>query len=234
VARHTGITFTAPVSFAVHALSPSEHAALLAAEREGDAHLVHRDAHGDLRIVPLTAGERLRIGRTAGNDVILAGDAEVSRAHAMLESAGGGWNVVDDGMSRNGTYVNGARVMRHRRLEDRDVLRIGTTSILFRFPTMVVDESTAVATALPEARLTDAERRVLVALCRPLLVPGLAATPASNREIADELHLSLPSVKSHVRSLFAKVGVDDLPQNRKRAVLARRALELGLVSARDL
>ena len=75
---------------------------------------------------------------------------------------------------------------------------------------------------------------MLVALCRPLLEPGLVGTPASNQEIADALFLSLPGVKSHVRSLFTKVGVDDLPQNRKRAELARRALDLGLVSARDL
>jgi DNA-binding CsgD family transcriptional regulator len=223
------------VSFLTHLLSAPEHAALLAAEREGGPFLAHRDAHGDLRVFPLTTVDRVRIGRTAGNDVVLAGDAQVSRAHALLEAAGAGWTVVDDGMSRNGTYVNGERVMRHRRLEDRDVLRIGATSILFRFPTMVVDDSTQRATAIPEARVTEAERRVLVALCRPLLRPGLiATTPASNQEIADALSLSLPGVKSHVRSLFAKVGVDDLPQNRKRAELARRALEFGLVSARDL
>jgi DNA-binding CsgD family transcriptional regulator len=223
------------VSFAAHSLSPSEHAALLTAEREGGPFLVHRDLHRDLRIVPLANGDRVRIGRTAGNDVVLAGDAEVSRSHALLELAGGGWTVVDDGMSRNGTYVNGERVMRHRRLEDRDVLRIGSTSILFRYPTMVADDSTAVAAELPEVRVTDAERRVLVALCRPMLKPGLLlGLPATNAEIAEELCLSLPGVKSHVRSLFSKTGVDRLPQNHKRTELARRAIDLGLVSPRDL
>jgi hypothetical protein len=224
----------AHVSLATHALSPSEHAALLAAEREGEPFLVHRDAHADLRIVPLAAAERVRIGRTAGNDVVLAGDKEVSRAHALLVDAGGGWTVVDDGMSRNGTYVNGQRVLRHRRLEDRDVLRLGGSSILFRHPAMVTDDSTAVATVQPQARLTEAEHRVLVALCRPLLGGEDALMPASNQDIADALCLSLPGVKSHVRSLFAKVGVDDLAQTRKRMELARRALESGMVSARDL
>ena len=75
------------MSFATHSLSPSEHAALLAAEREGGPFLVHRDAHGDLRIVPLATADRIRIGRTAGNDVVLAGDVEASRAHAVLEAA---------------------------------------------------------------------------------------------------------------------------------------------------
>jgi hypothetical protein len=222
------------VSFAAHALVPSEHAALIAAEREGGPFLVHRDVHGDLRIVPLLASDRVRIGRTTGNDVVLTGDAEVSRTHAVLEGAAGGWTVVDDGMSRNGTFVNGERVLRHRRLEDRDVVRIGSTSILFRFPAMVSDDSTAIATDLRETRLTHAERRVLVELCRPLMRPGGTAVPPSNGEIAEALHPSVPGVKSHVRALFAKVGVDDLPQNRKRAELARRALDLGLISARDL
>lgn len=222
------------VGFPAHSLSPSEQAALLAAERGGEPFLAHRDAHGDLRIVPLATTERVAIGRTADNDVVLAGDPEVSRAHAQLAAAGAGWTLVDDGMSRNGTYVNGERVMRHRRLQDRDMLRVGSTSILFRHPSVVGDESTAVAKSMPAAHLTDAERRVLVALCRPLLEPGLIGTPASNQQIADALTLSLPGVKSHVRSLFGKLGVDDLPQNRKRAELARRALEVGLVSARDL
>ncbi len=222
------------MGFPAHSLSPSEHAALLAAERVGEPFLAHRDVHGDLRIVPLGTAERVSIGRTADNDVMLTGDAEVSRAHAELRAAGAGWTLYDDGMSRNGTYVNGERVLRHRRLEDRDVIRVGATAILFRFPSLVGDASTAVAQSAPAARLTDAERRVLVALCRPLLEPGLVATPASNQAIADALHLSLAGVKSHVRTLFAKLGVDDLPQNRKRAELARRALEVGLVSARDL
>lgn len=222
------------MGFPAHSLSASEHAALLATERVGAPFLAYRDAHEDLRIVPLGPTDRVRIGRTADNDIVLAGNSEVSRVHAQLEAAGAGWTVVDDGMSRNGTFVNGERVMRHRRLEDRDVVRIGGTSILFRSPTVVADESTALAAAMPAARLTDAERRVLVALCRPLLGPGPGAAAASNQEIADALFLSLAGVKSHVRSLFAKVGVDALPQNRKRAELARRALELGLVSARDL
>jgi pSer/pThr/pTyr-binding forkhead associated (FHA) protein len=221
------------VALNTQSLSAPEHAALLAAEREGSPFLVHRDDYGDLCITPLQGTDRLRIGRTQDNDLTLAADTEVSRAHAVLEAAGAGWILIDDGMSRNGSFVNGERVRRHQRLEDRDVLRLGTTSILFRYPATSTDESTALSTGAT-TELTAAERRALVALCRPLLEPGQMGTPASNREIADTLCISLSGVKSHVRSLFQKVGVDDLPQNRKRAELARRALELGLVSARDL
>lgn len=227
------IAFTHIMELLALSISPSERTALLAAEREGGPFLVYRDVYGDLRIVPLGSNERVRIGRTAGNDVVLEGDAEVSRSHALLESEAAGWRVVNDGMSRNGTYINGERVRRHHRLADRDVLRVGSTALIFRHPAMVVNDSTAVSLARPDARVTEAEQRVLVVLCRPLLQPGVVAVPASNGEIATALHLSLPGVKSHVRSLFAKLGVNDLPQNRKRAELARRALELGLVGSRD-
>lgn len=223
------------VALTPHSLSSPEQAALLAAENAGEPFLAHRDAHGDLRIVPMRAGEPIRLGRTDDNDVVLGGDPEVSRAHAEVRAAGAGWTVFDDGMSRNGTFVNGQRVLRHRRLEDRDVVRVGGTSILFRHPSAERDVSTAVARAAPTPRITDGERRVLIALCRPLLQAGQLPEPASNPRIADELVLSQSGVKSHLRALFAKLGVDDdLAPNSKRIELARRALDLGLVSARDL
>jgi pSer/pThr/pTyr-binding forkhead associated (FHA) protein len=220
------------VGFPPHSLSPSELAAVLAAERESVVFLAYRDGTGDLRLTSLGNGGRLTIGRTDENDIVLDWDPQVSRAHAQLELVGGGWTLVDDGLSRNGSFVNTERVLGRRRLEDGDMLRFGSTSVLFRSPAPTV-ESTAAATVATLARVSDAERRVLVALCRPLLVPGSVAPPASNREIADSLHLSLDGVKTHIRALFAKLEIEDLPQNRKRAELARRALQSGLVTARD-
>jgi DNA-binding NarL/FixJ family response regulator len=75
-------------------------------------------------------------------------------------------------------------------------------------------------------RLTDVQRSVVVALCRPYREGRLYA--ASNKEIADELSLSLDAVKTHLRILFQKFGIDDLPQNQKRARLVELARELGL------
>ena len=83
--------------------------------------------------------------------------------------------------------------------------------------------------------MTDAERRVLVALCAPFAVEGGAApAPATNAEIAQALNLSIDGVKTHVRSLFGKLGVGELPQYQKRTELARRALDRGLVTKADL
>ena len=82
------------------------------------------------------------------------------------------------------------------------------------------------------ARLTEGERRVLVSLCRPLAEGG-AAVPKTNKEIADELHLTVAGVKTHIRALFTKLDIEDLPQFRKRTELATRALQSGLVTTRD-
>jgi pSer/pThr/pTyr-binding forkhead associated (FHA) protein len=220
------------MGFPRHSLSPKELAAMLAAERDNLAFVAYRDDTGDLQLRPLEGLDRLTIGRFPDNDLVIDWDAEVSRAHARLEQAGGGWALVDDGLSRNGSFVNGERVRGRRRLHDGDTLRLGDSSLLFR-SARPETESTAVGDVAAMARLTDAERRVLVALCAPLLT-GPAAAPASNREIAEELVLSVDGVKTQMRALFAKLEIDDLPQNRKRSELAHRAVQLGLVTPHDL
>jgi len=221
------------MGFAPHSLSPSELASMLAVERRGAPFLAYRDGGGDLRFESLGGRASIPIGRGEHNDIALGWDGEVSRTHAQLELVGGDWTIVDDGLSRNGSFVNGERLVGRRRLHDGDVLRLGRTSLVFRAPISAGD-STVAADAAAVVRLTDGERRVLVALCRPMSSPGAGGTPASNQEIADELHLSLAGVKTHVRSLFAKLGIQDLPQYRKRTELAQRALAAGLVNPREL
>lgn len=220
-----------------HLATPRELQARIEAERSGSPLLVYRDDSGAQHVVVLDAlGSRLTIGRREGNDVALPWDAEVSRIHAALERAGGDWTVVDDGLSRNGTWVNGERVVGRRRLRDRDVIAIGAT--LLAFVAARADEAHSEETAttprpLPGTRITPAQRRVLVALCRPYRDEAYAV-PASNREIADELVISVDAVKSTLRSLFTLFGIDELPQNRKRASLAQAALSSGIVTRREL
>jgi pSer/pThr/pTyr-binding forkhead associated (FHA) protein len=163
--------------------------------------------------------------------VPLAWDAQVSRLHAELECIHDAWTVVDDGRSRNGTFLNNTRISGRRRLSDGDLLRIGGTVLLFRAPTGGLPR-----TAEPEdgeaPAVSEAQRRVLVALCRPFAHSNFAA-PSSTRQIADELVVSTETVKTHLRALFDAFGVEDLPQNRKRAELARRAFALAAVTSAD-
>ena len=221
------------MDFPPHSLSPAELTSLLEAERKGEAFLAYRDGAGDLRLGPLDGVTSVTIGRGEHNDFELAWDVEVSRTHAQLGLVGGEWTLVDDGLSRNGSFLNGERIHGRRRLTDGDVVRLGRTSIVFRAPGPS-SQSTAVGDLAMHVRLTDGERRVLVALCRPMALRGGSAIPAGNREIADELHITPDGVKTHVRALFAKLGIEDLPQYRKRTELARRALDSGLVTQRDL
>jgi pSer/pThr/pTyr-binding forkhead associated (FHA) protein len=218
-----------------HLATPRELQQRIAAERRGAPFLVYRDGDGAQVLVDLAAsGERLTIGRRAANDVVLDWDSEVSRVHATLERAGDDWLVADDGMSRNGTWVGGARVTGRRRLRDGDVIRIGGTAIAFRVPDPESSQATVTAADAAAAEsVTPAQRRVLLALCRPYK-GGAYAAPASNQQIADELVISVDTVKSTLRALFAVFGVDDLPQNAKRAALAQAAIRTGVVVRRDL
>jgi FixJ family two-component response regulator len=82
--------------------------------------------------------------------------------------------------------------------------------------------------------LSPTQRLVLEALCRPYKARTPYATPATNQQIADELYLSVEAVKTHLRTLFHKFHVEDLPQNQKRAKLVELAFRSGLVSERTL
>jgi len=84
------------------------------------------------------------------------------------------------------------------------------------------------------ATISPAQRRVLLALCRPYKDGDSFATPATNQQIGEELHLSVDAVQTHMRALFEKLEVGDLPQNQKRVALVERALQSGIVSRREL
>jgi DNA-binding CsgD family transcriptional regulator len=142
--------------------------------------------------------------------------------------------VVDDGLSRNGTFVDGERVAGRRRLRDRDLLRAGTTLILFRYPGGEATRGETAMAAETAPELTPAQRKVLIALCRPFAEGTGLATPATNKDIADELVLSVEAVKAHMRGLFDRFDVGDLPQNQKRVALAERAFRSGAITPREL
>lgn len=219
---------------APHSATPEELKARIEAERAGVPFLLYRDAEEAQQLVLLEAEPgRVTVGRRETNDVVLDWDKVVSRAHAELESVGAVWAVVDAGLSQNGTYVNGVRVRGRRRLHDRDLIRFGHTLVVFRAPGLSSASVTAadVDSPLDLAELTNAQQRVLAALCRPYFEQGHAAAPASNQEIADGLVLSVAAVKSLLRGLFQRAGLAEVPQNQKRARLAELALAAGIQEA---
>jgi hypothetical protein len=221
---------------AAHSLAPRELKDLLAARREQQPFLALRDEDARLVLFKLGREEGNRtIGRRAEASVSIPWDGEVSGLHAELQCLGGEWTIVDDGLSRNGTFLNGERVLGRQRLQHGDLIRVGRTMISYDIGETSSADATVIAGEGPTLpRLTETQQRVLVALCRPLRAGASFATPASNQQIADELHLSLDTVKTNLRTLFALLQLGALPQNRKRARLAELALEFGLVSRREL
>jgi hypothetical protein len=206
-------------------VTAAELRALLAAGRGPRPFLFFRDGGGTQRVAVLD-GDRAVLGRAPGSDLEIFWDPRVSGVHAHFERRGPRWVIDDDGMSRNGTFINGARVRGQRTLKDGDVIQVGDTLLGFRDPGPRV-AATVTVPVVPAPQISSAQRRVLVALCRPLA--GDESLPASNEQIARELVLSLPTVKGHLRVLFARFGLDGAPQNQKRQLLAERALGSGIV-----
>jgi FHA domain-containing protein len=218
---------------ALHRATPAELRERIAAERRGRPFLLLRDGDGAQRILDLgDAAERLTVGRSAASDVAVPWDGEVSRVHASLERLGDEWTLVDDGSSRNGSFVDGRRLQGRRRLRDGDVIVVGRTTLVFRSPSGRESLRTATSDHPAVPRVSAAQRRVLVALCRPLA--GGHAVPATNKQIAAELVLGVETVKSHMSALVDAFGLAGLPQHHKRATLARRALELGVIAPAEL
>lgn len=216
--------------------SAPELKAQIEAERGGRPFLVFRDGGDEQRIVVIEEGSTaLWIGRGESADVRLDWDEEASALHAQLEVVRDECTLLDDGLSRNGSFVNEERVDGRRRLRDGDTLRFGRTVVHFRRPGEGAPEATVAASEVPAAAtISPGQRRVLIALCRPFKNDAAFATAPTNQAIAEELHLSVDAVKTHMRALFEKLELEDLPQNRKRVALVERALQSGAVSRREL
>jgi hypothetical protein len=219
---------------APHGATPRELQERHEAERGSTPFVLYRDGRRRQILRPLDddGAARLSIGRSPAADIALAWDPGVSRLHAELERIAGEWTISDDGLSRNGTWVNEERVRGRQRLHDGDVVRVGRTALVFRLP-QATDDDPTVTGPVGALRVSAAQRRVLVELCRPYQDTHMAA-PSTNREIAERLSISVDAVKSQLRALFTAFGLEALPQNQKRSHLAIRAMEAGVVSSHDL
>lgn len=175
-------------------------------------------------LIPLR-DEITTVGRGSGVDIRLD-EPSVSRLHAEIVRRGPYIYVTDLGLSRNGTRVNGRPIAR-RVLDDGDVLSFGSARC--RIEGVPSEELAADAelrrSATPE--LTRRELDVLISLCRPALSDEAFVTPATAREIADDLVVTEAAVKQHLLRLYTKFRVPEGPNRRTR--LANEVIALGLV-----
>ena len=91
---------------------------VLASPTLGDGDVYTLDSHA------------LTMGRGVTNDVSLPDDEYASTRHARFEPRRDGVWIEDIG-STNGTFVNGIRLTRERKLVPGDVVRIGETDLRF-------------------------------------------------------------------------------------------------------
>jgi pSer/pThr/pTyr-binding forkhead associated (FHA) protein len=124
---------------------PTEVAALISAESRATPFITYRDRHDRQRIVELPeGGSPVTIGRGSWMDIALTWDEGASRLHTRLEPLADDWTVIDDGTSRNGTFLNGERVSGRRRLEDGDELLVGSTTLRICMPGRLDEGATAI------------------------------------------------------------------------------------------
>jgi pSer/pThr/pTyr-binding forkhead associated (FHA) protein len=208
--------------------------------------VIYRDADGEpvlhaLRASPVT------IGRSSSADICLSWDARVSRMHARLELVGDDpatdWTVVDDGSSRNGSYVNGERIQGRAHLREGDGLSLGRTLLVFRVAAGAADDAgphpAAQSTqggmtmfglpSVTRASLSDSQYRVLLALAGPAGDAGAPLQAATDEEIAGRLFLNIETVRAHLQLLFERFGVAELPPEERRTGLVERARAQGLL-----
>jgi pSer/pThr/pTyr-binding forkhead associated (FHA) protein len=152
------------------------------------------------------------VGRSSANDVCVSWDAEVSREHAILEYRGDGWDLVDEGRSRNGTFVDGERVSGRYTLQDAQVIRVGNTVLLYR--------STGAATRLP------ARGSVVTAAAR---VRSAAEVGPDERALLTALNRGEVGESAELAALRRRFDVQSLPPGERDVVLLQRARALRLL-----
>jgi pSer/pThr/pTyr-binding forkhead associated (FHA) protein len=171
--------------------------------------------------------DRFTIGRSADNDYEIADDQTVSRHHVVLERVEGVW-LLRDLNAVNGTILNGRRVDGAAELHAHDEVVLGKTLLIFRDRPTTEEPATA-------PRLTRKEREVVKELVRPLLCKA-GSRPASVTEIATRMGTGVSNIKGHLGRIYEKFGIRDeeIGRRQKRAVLAQRVLDAGMVAADDL
>jgi LuxR family maltose regulon positive regulatory protein len=184
---------------------PSEEAVLLARQRRAS-----NDARGALAVLEAAAGpdEAPWHPRT-----MIERAAIMTLAHAALGDDRAAIAAV-----RSALCAAEATTIRAPLL----VLCSDLAVLLDRYMDDLGSSQTLALELLDRSRRSPAPAFVEPLTGRETAVLRRLPTLMSNREIADGLHVSVNTVKSHVKSLYRKLGV----ANRREAVLRGRSLEL--------
>jgi hypothetical protein len=222
--------------FGPHSSTPEELKQLHAVRRTGHAFIAWRDDKRKMCLEPLIKGqEPLTIGRGKNAAISLPWDARVSRVHAELEALSDVWLLVDDGLSVNGTFVNGERIPARRRLREGDQIGVGDQILVYCAASDADgDDSgeTQFGGGVRRGDLKANDLAVLIALCEPLIL-DTSDEPASTKRIASQVHLGDSAIKHCLTRMFKLFDIRDEPKDHKRERLAEKVIELGIVNRHD-
>jgi pSer/pThr/pTyr-binding forkhead associated (FHA) protein len=171
--------------------------------------ITRSESSGPFRLV---SNCRLIIGRSPTAS-LRVNDPFASHKHLELECDEGRW-YAHDMNSENGTRISGETIVGHHRVRHGDIIELGAHTTL-RTPDLA-------ASFLPLSELSAPDMRTLRALAIPLLSDP-DAEAATNREVAEALHIGIETVKSDVARLLRKAG---LSGRGHRTRLARRGAVL--------
>jgi DNA-binding CsgD family transcriptional regulator len=179
--------------------------------------MVRLDVHdgASRRSIDIDA-ECVRIGRDRLCDLVLPGDPTVSRFHAVLQHVDGDW-VLEDGSSRNGTYVNGAPVASPVRLGPGDRVSIGNFVVV-----LGPEDGRAIETVAAQNADRTRVRLETGLSAREIDVLRGVCVGRSNAEIAAELFISIKTVQTHLDRIRDKTGL------RGRSELVRYGFDHGV------
>jgi hypothetical protein len=198
---------------------------------------MYEDPVGCRRSFELADRGLVTLGRRPEADVCLPWDSGISRLHAELILRAGEWLIADDGLSQNGTLVNGVPLEGRRRLRDGDLITIGRTSLTFCMPDSDARDGADVTMSAPAMRsawsYSDQQQEILRALCRPLCEDGEGVQPARDGEISTALGLAEGVVARELDAVAQSFDYAELGLDERRLRTALTALRSGLVDNRE-
>lgn len=204
--------------------------------RRGAAELREVSEHGATERTWLLREQELTIGRDPASAKLVFNRTDVSRVHARLFAGPEGWWCEDAG-SKNGTFVNGRRLVSPVRLWTGDTIRLGELALAFEdqdrpAPDSLLPTPLAVLPAWPAMALEPRGRaqnaalaiEVVLRFCLALAMSELVHLGHSARVVAHLRTMRSGPISMGGVAQLAWHLIDELRGDRGRVAEALRGI----------
>jgi len=205
-----------------------------AVRAEGHAYVRYRDGN-TFRVASLQSAPTsvLYIGRDEGCAIDIQHDERVSRRHARIIFGAGRWSI-EDGPSRNGTFVDGKPAVGERILTEGSRIVVGRTVLSFHAaPSAPVIPTLADEPEQRRLHPNATQRKVLVELARPFMVRSAEVpVPPTNGAIAEILGYQVTTIRDAISNLYSQAKLAR-GTSAQRSELVRLAIREGTIGPED-